>query len=74
MNGKLNDTFYIDTNVLRSTTVPTISRSKSNITNAIKCFDNLTMPKNFSQESELNNIIKRLKQVDVNVNNILMVE
>ena len=72
MNGKLNDTFYIDKNVLRSTTVPTISRSKSNIVNAIKCFDNLTMPKNFSQESELNNIIKRLKQLDVNY--ILMVE
>ena len=71
MNGKLNDTYYIDTNVLRSTTVPTISRSKSNIANAIKCFDNLTMPKNFSQELELNNIIKRLKQVDVNVKDII---
>ena len=71
MNGKLNDTFHIDTNVLRSTTVPTISRSKSNITNAIKCFDNLTMPKNFSQELELNNLIKRLKQVDVNVKDII---
>ena len=71
MNGKLNDTYYIDTNVLRSTTVPTISRSKSNIANAIKCFDNLTMPKNFSQESELNNIIKRLKQVDVNVKDMI---
>ena len=71
MNGKLNDTFYIDTNVLRSTTVPTISRSKSNIANAIKCFHNLTMPKNFSQELELNNLIKRLKQVDVNVKDII---
>ena len=71
MNGKLNDTFHIDTNVLRSTTVPTISRSKSNIANAIKCFHNLTMPKNFSQELELNNIIKRLKQVDVNVKDII---
>ena len=71
MKAKTIDTFSINTDALMSTTVPTTTRSKSNITKAINCFKELTMPKNFSKTSELNNVINTLKQVEENVNGII---
>lgn len=71
MKAKTIDTFSINTDALMSTTVPTTTRSKSNITKAINCFKELTMPKNFSKTSELNNVINILKQVEENVNGII---
>lgn len=70
MNTK-SDVISVDTGALRNKTIPTTTRSKTNIAKAINCFDKLTMPKNFSQESELNNIISRLKLVEKDVNGII---
>ncbi|MBR0427158.1 MAG: hypothetical protein IJK18_03035 [Clostridia bacterium] len=71
MNTRSDAIFLIDSNALRSNTIPTTIRTKSNIANAINCFNKLDMPKNFTKTSELRNIINRLIKVEEELDNIV---
>ncbi|MBR0427164.1 MAG: hypothetical protein IJK18_03065 [Clostridia bacterium] len=56
---------------MRNNTIPQASRINSNIAKARNCFNNISMPKNFTKKAELTGIINRLAQVEKDVDGII---
>lgn len=70
MNVKSSE-ISVDTKGLRNNTIPQASRTNSNIAKARKCFNNISMPKNFTKKTELTGIINRLAQIEKDVDGII---